>query len=134
MGFLDFTSTTIVNVALPSVREHPGFPAGSPQWVISGYLPTHGGFLLPGGRAVGLPGRRRMLVAGTGLSSLAGGLAASAAMLTGARPAQGLCAAMMTPAALPTLTTSFAEGSDRLTAIGARSGMLPGGLLSLPAP
>jgi hypothetical protein len=51
---LDFTGTTIVNVALPPIREHPGFPAGSPQWVISGYLLTHGGFPMPSGRAAGL--------------------------------------------------------------------------------
>ena len=141
-GFLDFIDTTIVNVALPSIREQLGVPVGSLQWIISGYLLTYGGFLLFGGRAADLFGRRRMLIAGTalfGLSSLAGGLAASAAMLIGARLAQGLGAAMMTPAALSTLTTSFAEGSDRVKAIGAWSGTIPlasaigvlaGGLLS----
>ena len=141
-GFLDFIDTTIVNVALPSIREQLGVPVGSLQWIISGYLLTYGGFLLFGGRAADLFGRRRMLIAGTalfGLSSLAGGLAASAAMLIGARLAQGLGAAMMTPAALSILTTSFAEGSDRVKAIGAWSGTIPlasaigvlaGGLLS----
>ena len=77
-GFLDFIDTTIVNVALPSSREHLHFSVQSLQWTVSGYLLTYGGFLLLGGRAADLFGRRRLLVAGTslfGLSSLVGGLA-----------------------------------------------------------
>src|SRR5215470_16479026 len=119
-GFLDFIDTTIVNVALPSIRDHLGFSVASLQWAVSGYLLTYGGFLLLGGRAADLAGRRRLLIAGTalfGVSSLAGGLAASAEMLTGARLAQGLGAAMMTPAALSILTTSFTGSSDRIKAI-----------------
>src|SRR5450631_393628 len=91
-GFLDFVDTTIVNVALPSIRHGLGFSVANLQWVISGYLLTYGGLLLLGGRAADLLGRRRLLTAGTTLfaaSSLAGGLAANAGMLIGARLAQG---------------------------------------------
>jgi MFS family permease len=116
-GFLDFIDTTIVNVALPSIRQHLGFSEQSLQWVVSGYLLTYGGFLLLGGRAADLLGRRRLLIAGTslfGLSSLVGGLSGSEGMLIAARLTQGLGAAMMTPAALSILTTSFTEGTDRV--------------------
>jgi MFS family permease len=92
-AFLDFVDTTIVNVALPSIRHHLDFSVQSLQWVLSGYLLTYGGFLLLGGRAADLLGRRRLLVAGTalfGFSSLAGGLAGSEGVLIGARLAQGL--------------------------------------------
>jgi EmrB/QacA subfamily drug resistance transporter len=141
-GFLDFVDTTITNIALPSIRAHLHFSVQSLQWTVSGYLLTYGGFLLLGGRAADLLGRRRLLVAGTslfGLSSLAGGLASSEGMLIAARLAQGMGAAMMTPAALSILTTSFREGGDRVKAIGAWSGTIPlasaggvllGGLLS----
>jgi EmrB/QacA subfamily drug resistance transporter len=127
-GFLDFIDTTIVNVALPSIRQHLGFSEQTLQWVVSGYLLTYGGFLLLGGRAADLLGRRRLLIAGTslfGLSSLAGGLAGSEAMLIAARLTQGLGAAMMTPAALSLLTTSFTEGTDRVKALGVWSGTIP---------
>jgi EmrB/QacA subfamily drug resistance transporter len=141
-GFLDFVDTTIVNVALPSIREHLHFSVQNLQWTVSGYLLTYGGFLLLGGRAADLFGRRRLLVAGTtvfGLSSLAGGLSTSEGMLIAARLTQGLGAAMMTPAALSILTTSFADGEDRIKALGAWSatiplasavGVLAGGLLA----
>ena len=66
-GFLDFVDTTIVNVALPSIREHLSLSVQNLQWVVSGYLLTYGGFLLLGGRAADLFGRRRVLVAGTSL-------------------------------------------------------------------
>src|SRR5262250_1942932 len=127
-GFLGFIHTTIVNVALPSIRHHLGFSVASLQWVVSGYLLTYGGFLLLGGRAADLAGRRKLLVAGTalfGLASLAGGLAGSAGVLIAARLVQGLGAAMMTPAALSILTTSFPSGPDRIKAIGAWSGTIP---------
>src|SRR6266566_1645457 len=141
-GFLDVIDTTIVNIALPSIREHLQFTVQSLQWTVSGYLLTYGGFLILGGRAADLVGRRRLLVAGTslfGISSLAAGLAGSATMLIAARLAQGTGAAMMTPAALSILTTSFPEGRDRIKAIGAWSATIPlasvfgvllGGLLS----
>ena len=141
-GFLDFIDTTIVNVALPSIRQPLGFSEQSLQWVVTGYLLTYGGFLLLGGRGADLLGRRRLLIAGTslfGVSSVAGGLAGSEGMLIAARLAQGLGAAMMTPAALSILTTSFTEGADRVKALGVWSGTIPlasavgvlaGGLLS----
>jgi EmrB/QacA subfamily drug resistance transporter len=127
-GFLDFIDTTIVNVALPSIRPRLGFSEQSLQWVVSGYLLTYGGFLLLGGRAADLLGRGRLLIAGTtlfGLSSLVGGLSGSEAMLIASRLMQGLGAAMMTPAALSILTTTFTEGTDRVKALGLWSGTIP---------
>jgi EmrB/QacA subfamily drug resistance transporter len=127
-GFLDFIDTTIVNIALPSIRGHLHFSVQSLQWIVGGYLLTYGGFLLLGGRAGDLLGRRRLLVAGTslfGLFSLAGGLAGSEGMLIAARLTQGIGAAMMTPAALSILTTSFPNDKDRIKAIGAWSGTIP---------
>ena len=122
VAFLDFVDASIVNVALPSIRESLHFSIQNLQWVLSGYLLTYGGFMLLGGRAADLIGRRRVLVAGTalfGAASLTAGLAGSEGMLIGARLAQGIGAAMMIPAALSILTTSFGEGRDRNTAIGA---------------
>jgi EmrB/QacA subfamily drug resistance transporter len=127
-GFLDFVDTTIVNVALPSIKGPLHFSVQSLQWTISGYLLTYGGFLLLGGRAADLLGRRRLLVTGTslfGLSSLTAGLAGTSGMLVAARLTQGLGAAMMTPAALSTLTTSFSTGGDRVRALGAWSATIP---------
>jgi EmrB/QacA subfamily drug resistance transporter len=122
VGFLDFVDASIVNVALPSIRHHLHFSVQSLQWVLSGYLLTYGGFVLLGGRAADLLGRRRLLVTGTSvfaIASLAGGVAGSEGMLIGARLVQGIGAAMMMPAALSILTTSFHEGSDRNKALGA---------------
>jgi EmrB/QacA subfamily drug resistance transporter len=142
VGFLDFVDTSIVNVALPSIRHNLHFSVQNLQWVLSGYLLTYGGFLLLGGRAADLLGRRRILVTGTALfalSSIACGLAQSSGTLIGARLVQGLGAAMMTPAALSILTTTFNDGSDRLKALGAWGalaglssgvGVLLGGVLS----
>jgi MFS family permease len=96
--FLDIADSSIMNVALPSIRRDLGFSIQGLQWVLSGYLLTYGGFLLLGGRAADLLGRRRLLVAGTTLfaaCSLAGGLAAGAGMLIAARLGQGVGAAMM---------------------------------------
>src|SRR5437763_13625167 len=126
VAFLDFVDASIVNVALPSIRADLGFSVQNLQWVLSGYLLTYGGFMLLGGRAADLLGRRRVLVAGTtlfGFASLTGGLAGSEGMLVGARLVQGLGAAMMLPAALSTLTTTFNEGTDRLKALGAWGAM-----------
>ncbi|WP_344672178.1 MFS transporter [Catenulispora yoronensis] len=123
--FLDVMDGSIVNVALPTIRAHLGFSVQNLQWVISGYLITYGGFLLLGGRAGDLLGRRRLLVAGTtlfALSSLACGLADNQGLLVGARLAQGFGAAMMSPAALAVLTTTF-HGSDRHKALGAWAGI-----------
>jgi EmrB/QacA subfamily drug resistance transporter len=131
VAFLDFVDASIVNVALPSIRRDLHFSVQSLVWVPSGYLLTYGGFMLLGGRAADLLGRRRTLVAGTGLigvSSLIGGFAGSSGVLVGARLAQGVGAAMMLPAALSILTTSFKEGKDRHTALGVWGGV--GGLAS----
>jgi EmrB/QacA subfamily drug resistance transporter len=122
VAFLDFVDASIVNVALPSIRHSLHFSVQSLQWVLSGYLLTYGGFMLLGGRAADLIGRRQLLVAGTvvfAASSLVGGLAGSEGMLIAARLTQGVGAAMMMPAALSILTTSFTEGSDRAQALGA---------------
>ena len=120
--FLDFLDVSIVNVALPSIRHDLGFSTQSLQWVVSGYVLTYGGFLLLGGRAGDLVGRRRILVGGLalfGLASLAGGLAQSEAVLIAARLAQGAGAAMMSPAALSILTTTFTGRRERNLAVGA---------------
>ena len=122
VAFLDFVDASIVNIALPDIRADLHFSVQSLQWVLSGYLLTYGGFMLLGGRAGDLLGRRRVLVAGTALfaiSSLVGGLAGDAGVLVAARMAQGLGAALMLPAALSLLTTMFHEGRDRNTALGA---------------
>jgi EmrB/QacA subfamily drug resistance transporter len=141
IAFLDFVDASIVNVALPSIRKDLHFSVQSLQWVLSGYLLTYGGFMLLGGRAADLFGRRRILVAGTtlfALSSLTGGLAQSSGMLVGARLAQGMGAAMMLPSALSLLTTTF-TGPDRVKALGvwggvaglaSAVGVLLGGVLS----
>jgi EmrB/QacA subfamily drug resistance transporter len=140
--FLDVADSSIMNVALPSIRRDLGFSVQSLQWVLSGYLVTYGGLLLLGGRAGDLLGRRRVLAAGTTLfaaCSLAGGLAASAGMLIGARLGQGAGAALMAPAGLSILTTTFSQGTDRNRALGtwgavsglaAAAGVFLGGVLS----
>jgi EmrB/QacA subfamily drug resistance transporter len=140
--FMDVADTSIVNVALPSIQHSLGFSQQNLQWVASGYLLTYGGFLLLGGRAADLLGRRRVLVAGLiwfAICSLAGGVAQSQGLLIGARIAQGIGAAIMAPAALSILTTSFTEGKDRntalgiwggISAIGAAVGVSLGGILS----
>jgi EmrB/QacA subfamily drug resistance transporter len=126
VAFLDFIDASIVNVALPSIRKDLGFSLQSLQWIPSGYLLTYGGFMLLGGRAGDLLGRRRVLVTGTvlfSLSSLAGGIAWSSGVLIAARLFQGAGAALMLPAALSILTTSFREGPDRHKALGVWGGM-----------
>src|SRR4051794_15001055 len=141
VAFLDFVDASIVNIALPTIRRELGVSVQDLQWVPSGYLLTYGGFMLLGGRAADLLGRRRVLVAGIsliGVSSLIGGFADSEGVLIGARLSQGIGAALMLPAALSILTTKFKEGSDRNTALGiwgavgglaSAAGVLLGGLL-----
>ena len=126
VAFLDFLDTSIVNVALPAIARDLRFSVQDLQWVLSGYIVTYGGFLLLGGRLADLLGRRRILMTGTalfGLASLAGGLAQNSGMLVGARLAQGLGAALMAPAALSMLTTTFSYGTDRVKALGAWGAM-----------
>src|SRR5919197_2598104 len=126
VAFLDFVDASIVNVALPSIREDLGFSVQSLQWVLSAYLLTYGGFMLLGGRMADLLGRRRILLGGTSLfaaASLPGGLATSGGKLTGARLVQGAGAAMMIPSALSLLTTTFSSGTERSTALGAWGAM-----------
>jgi EmrB/QacA subfamily drug resistance transporter len=125
VAFIDLLDASIVNIALPEIRTDLHFSVQSLQWVASAYLLTYGGFLLLGGRAADLLGRRLLLVAGTslfGISSLVCGLAGSEGVLIGARLAQGIGAAMMTPAALSILTTSFHSREDRVKALGVWGG------------
>ncbi|WP_063770269.1 MFS transporter [Streptacidiphilus melanogenes] len=140
--FLDIVDAAIVNVALPSIQRSLNFSQQNLQWVASGYILTYGGFLLLGGRLSDLLGRRRMLLAGLavfGISSLVAGLADGAGLLVAARLVQGLGAALMAPAALSQLTTSFREGRERTTALGvwgavsgmaAAAGVFLGGVLA----
>ena len=120
--FLGIIDASIVNVALPSIQRSLHFSQQNLQWVASGYILTYGGFLLLGGRLGDLLGRRRMLIAGLAvfaLASLAAGLASTSGLLVAARLVQGVGAALMAPAALSELTTTFREGKDRDTAFGA---------------
>jgi EmrB/QacA subfamily drug resistance transporter len=131
VAFLDFVDASIVNVALPSIRSDLGFTIRNLQWVLSGYLLTYGGLMLLGGRAADLFGRRRLLVAGTVLfavSSFAAGVAPDDTVLIVARMIQGAGAAMMIPAALSILTTTFSEPTERYKAMGAWGAV--GGLAS----
>src|SRR6266542_653061 len=124
--FMVVLDIAIVNVALPSIQTDLGFSQANLQWVVSAYALLFGGFLLLGGRVADLIGRRRVFVAGlvvfTG-ASLLSGLAWSEGALIGARGLQGLGAAMITPAALSILTTTFAEGKERNAALGAWGGV-----------
>src|SRR2546421_5248215 len=120
--FMVVLDIAIVNVALPSIQKDLGFSEGNLQWVISAYALLFGGFLLLGGRAADLLGRRRLFLAGIvlfTLASLFSGLAWSEGSLIGARGLQGLGAAIISPAALSILMTTFAEGKERNTALGA---------------
>jgi EmrB/QacA subfamily drug resistance transporter len=119
--FMVVLDVAIVNVALPSIRTDLGFSQESLQWVITAYAIMFGGFLLLGGRLADLLGRRRLFVAGLALftvMSLLDGLAWSEGSLIAFRALQGLGAAMLSPAALSILTTTFQEGRDRNVALG----------------
>jgi EmrB/QacA subfamily drug resistance transporter len=140
--FLDIADSAIVNVALPSIQHSLHFSQQNLQWVASGYILTYGGFLLLGGRLGDLLGRRRLLFIGLtvfAVSSLTAGLAGNSGLLVAARLVQGTGAALMAPAALSQLTTSFREGKDRNTALGvwgaisgmaAAAGVFLGGVIS----
>ncbi|GLZ54474.1 MFS transporter [Actinomycetospora sp. NBRC 106378] len=120
--FMVVLDVSIVNVALPAMREALGFSAVGLQWVVSAYTLAFAGFLLLGGRAADLFGRRRMFLAGLvlfGTASLVGGLADSQGLVLAARAAQGLGGAVLSPATLTILTTTFTEGAARSRALGA---------------
>jgi EmrB/QacA subfamily drug resistance transporter len=119
--FMVVLDVAIVNVALPSIKDDLGFSQDSLQWVITAYSIMFGGFLLLGGRLADLLGRRRLFVAGLALftvSSLLDGFAWSEGSLIAFRSLQGLGAAMLSPAALSILTTTFTEGRERNLALG----------------
>jgi EmrB/QacA subfamily drug resistance transporter len=140
--FMVILDVSIVNVALPSIKDALGFSTNGLQWVLNAYTLTFAGFLLLGGRAADLFGRRRMFVAGTVLfsgASLLCAIAPSSETLVAARAVQGIGGAVISPATLAIITTSFDEGGPRnralgawgaIGAIGATSGVLLGGVLT----
>src|SRR3954453_16834949 len=140
--FMVILDVSIVNVALPAIREDLGFSPTNLQWIVNAYTLTFAGFLLLGGRAADLLGRRRLFIAGLLVfagASLLGGLSTSQEMLIGARAVQGLGGAIVAPATLSILTTTFAEGAERnralaawgaMGAAGGASGALLGGILT----
>ena len=128
--FMVILDATIVNVALPSIQADLGMSESGLQWVVNAYALLFGGFLLLGGRAGDLIGRKRVFLAGLVLftaASLACGVATGETMLVMARGAQGLGAALISPAALSIVTTTFAEGAERAKALGVWAAIAVGG-------
>ena len=128
--FMVVLDATITNVALPSIQEDLGFSNTDLQWVVNGYTLLFGGFLLLGGRAADLFGRKRLFLAGLALFSTASllcGLATDSTTLIIARALQGLGAALLSPAALSIITTTFAEGPERTKALGVWGAIAGGG-------
>jgi EmrB/QacA subfamily drug resistance transporter len=140
--FMVILDVSVVNVALPAIRNGLHFTEVDLQWVVNAYTVTFAGFLLLGGRAADLLGRRKVFVSGLvlfALASLAGGLADSRTLLIAARAVQGLGGAVIAPASLSILTTTFAEGRARNRAVGiwgamggagGAAGVLLGGILT----
>jgi EmrB/QacA subfamily drug resistance transporter len=140
--YMIILDVSIVNVALPSIARELGFTQATLSWVINAYTLAFAGFLLLGGRAADLLGRREVFAGGLalfGISSLVGGIAQSEEALVLARGLQGLGGAIVAPASLSVLTTTFSEGPERnralglwgaMGAIGGASGALLGGLLT----
>ncbi|HET9123997.1 MAG TPA: MFS transporter [Solirubrobacteraceae bacterium] len=140
--FMVVLDVSVVNVALPSIGTGLHFSEVQLQWVVNAYTVTFAGFMLLGGRAADLIGRRRVFVWGLGLftlASLAGGVADSQILLLAARVVQGLGAAVIAPASLSIITTSFVEGRERNRAVGiwgamggagGAAGVILGGLLT----
>ena len=140
--FLDALDVSMIGVALPSIRTDLGLSTSSLQWVVSAYVLGYGGFLLLGGRAADLLGRRRMFLVSLGVFIVAsglGGLASDGTLLIATRFIKGVSAAFTAPAGLSIITTSFAEGPARnkalsiYTATGATGfslGLVAGGLLT----
>ena len=128
--FMVILDATIVNVALPSIQHGLHFSPSSLQWIVNAYTLAFGGFLMLGGRAADLIGRRRLFLIGIVLfsaASLVNGLAGSAGILVAGRALQGLGGALVSPAALSVLTTTFKEGRERTTALGVWSAIAVGG-------
>jgi EmrB/QacA subfamily drug resistance transporter len=140
--FMTVLDVSIVNVALPSIKTSLSVSDRSLQWILVAYAITFGGFLLLGGRAADLLGRRRMFMVGMALfsaASLVCGLAGSIGVLVAARAVQGIGAAIISPATLSIITTTFEEGAERNKALGiwgamggsgAAAGVLFGGILT----
>ena len=140
--FIVVLDASIVNVALPSIGKGLDFSEENLPWIVNAYVIAFGGFLLLGGRAADLLGRRRIFMAGlamVGIASLAAGFAATQGQLIAARAAQGLGAAFVSPAALSIVTTLFKDGAERNKALGAwgavagsagAAGVLLGGILT----
>src|SRR5881409_4009413 len=124
--FMVILDATIVNVALPSIQRGLHFSPTSLQWIVSAYTLVFGGFLLLGGRAADLLGRRAVFMTGLVLfavSSLLAGLATTQGEIIGARAVQGLGGALLSPAALSILTVTFAHGKERNLAMGVWGGL-----------
>jgi EmrB/QacA subfamily drug resistance transporter len=140
--FVVVLDASIVNVALPSIGDALDFSQENLPWVVNAYVLTFGGFLLLGGRAADLLGRRRVFMAGlmlVAVASLAAGFATTEGQLIAARAAQGLGAAIISPAALSIVTTIFSDGAERNRALGVwgavagsggAAGVLLGGILT----
>ena len=128
--FMVILDATIVNVALPSIQKDLDLSEGNLQWIVNAYTLVFGGFLLLGGRAGDLLGRKRLFLIGLVIftaASLLDGLASSEGMLIGARALQGLGAALVSPAALSIISTTFAEGAERARALGVWAAIAIGG-------
>src|ERR1035441_10140465 len=128
--FMVVLDATVVNIALPSVQRGLHFSVANLQWVVNGYTLIFGGFLLLGGRAADLLGRKRLFVAGVVLfsaASLLNGVAQSSGMLIVGRGLQGLGGALVSPAALSIVTTTFTEQAERTKALGVWSAIAAGG-------
>jgi EmrB/QacA subfamily drug resistance transporter len=128
--FMVVLDATIVNVALPSIQTDLGVSDDSLQWIVNAYTLLFGGFLLLGGRAADLIGRRTLFVAGVvvfAAASFMNALATSETMLIAGRGLQGLGGALLSPAALAVITTSFAEGAARTKALSIWAGIASGG-------
>jgi EmrB/QacA subfamily drug resistance transporter len=128
--FMVVLDATVVNIALPSVQRGLHFSATNLQWVVNGYTLIFGGFLLLGGRAADLLGRKRLFIAGVilfSVASLINGFAQSSGMLIAGRALQGLGGALVSPAALSIVTTTFTDGKKRTQALGVWSAIAAGG-------
>jgi EmrB/QacA subfamily drug resistance transporter len=128
--FMVILDATIVNVALPSIQKDLNLSEGNLQWIVNAYTLVFGGFLLLGGRLGDLIGRKRIFLIGLVIfttASLLDGLSSSEGMLIGARALQGLGAALVSPAALSIISTTFAEGRERARALGVWAAIAIGG-------